>query len=577
MFKVVENIRTRYRWALISIALLISLSASLMQYFFSEQRFDAKIINIAGKQRMLSQKIAWHSGAILSSPNKLPEHVHSLKASINLFESAHKSLLSKNEGGNYIYLTPELINLYESEPNSLDSQIKLFIKEANNLLYQQGEVNTQIFSVEYVEELLKRLDLAVSLFEKQAVEKVNWVSNFELLFWLIAMILLLVELRFVFIPMEQKIHHTLKKYHKQKEFSKQVSKNKEHFIARASHEFRTPLQGLVVSIEELNISKNQQNIKNQAMYCALRLVAMLDELQDLQALSLGQWALKSKKDNLLKSLEKVLIAYEYGYTQKGIKLVTALDSTLNCTVKIDHQRLQQVLTELLGNALKFTEQGGVNVTAKLRNDQLIITVEDTGIGFSNPVRTSGFDSLNQNNHFQGLRTGLARVQYIVKAFNGDIQFESNKPKGALVTLQIPIVTKQLEVSKNALLPSTLHCLVVEDNPLNMLVLTRVLASLGFSYECAENGKVACEMVTKKQYGVIFMDLNMPVMDGFEASKAIHIFDGAIPIVVVTANTSENDITYANECGAQDHIFKPIDQQAIIDVLTRVFNREVADS
>ena len=191
----------------------------------------------------------------------------------------------------------------------------------------------------------------------------------------------------------------------------------------------------------------------------------------------------------------------------------------------------------------------------------------------NPVDEITFDSPNQGNHSQGLRTGLARAQYIVKAFHGNITFENDELHGALVTLKIPISIESREVPKAVLLPSTLHCLVVEDNPLNVLVLTRVLTSLGYSYECAQNGKIACEMETKKHYDVVFMDLNMPVMDGFEASKIIRGTNQKIPIVVVTANTAENDITYANECGINDHIFKPINKQAVIDVLTRVYNRE----
>ena len=125
------------------------------------------------------------------------------------------------------------------------------------------------------------VDTAVSLFEQQAVKKVDWISSIELLCWFFTLALLFLELRFVFMPMEKRVLETLQKYQQQKEFAEQVSNNKEHFIARASHEFRTPLQGLITSIDELRIPSSQQDIQRQARYCSARLLAMLDELQDL--------------------------------------------------------------------------------------------------------------------------------------------------------------------------------------------------------------------------------------------------------------------------------------------------------
>ncbi|MGY8837314.1 MAG: response regulator [Enterobacterales bacterium] len=569
MFKVVANIRTRYRWALIAIALLISTSASLMQYYFSVQKYDAKIINMAGKQRMLSQKIAWHSNELLLSATNISEHTKALKASVVSFKKTHNYLLSKNANGEYQYLTPKLIKLYTLAPHKLDTQVATYIQQAENLLYQQGQVDKRIFSVTEVEELLKQLDHAVNLFEEQAVQKLNWVSNLELLFWLMAMFLLLVELRFVFMPMEKEIGNALSKYQKQKEFAQQVSQNKEHFIARASHEFRTPLQGLITSIEELKVSDTHQSVKTQANYCALRLIAILDELQDLQALSTGKWVPQFKNENLLESCNKVLMAYEHACLQKGLKLVSCLDESLNGVCKLDHQRLQHTLTELISNAIKFTTEGEITVSAKLFNDELCVTVSDTGCGFSKEITDLEFDSFKQTNHFQGLRTGLTRVQYVVKALHGEITFKNNEAHGALVSLHLPIIaSKALPNSRK--INDKLKCLVVEDNPLNTILLTRILSLLGLSYNCAENGKVACDMVSENQYDIVFMDLNMPVMDGFEAIKKIRSdLNKVMPIIVITANTSQNDIERVYEYGANLHIHKPISQQAIKDALNSI--------
>ena len=423
MFKIIANVRQRYRWALIAIALLISGSALLLQYGFSVQKYDAKIINMAGKQRMLSQKIAWHSNALLSSRIDVATHTNSLEHSLAQFKTAHEVLLTK-QGSSYRYLTPELVKLYFAEPANLDSEVNEFIAQASWLLYQKGEVDTQVLNVAHVENLLAKLDRAVTLFEQHAVKKVNRVSNLELLCWLVAMVLLLVELKFVFMPMEKEVERTLTALQKQKDFVAQMSQNKEHFIARASHEFRTPLQGLITSIDELTIDSEQQNIKTQASYCALRLLSMLDELQDLQALSTGKWAPTLKNENLLESINKVVLAYEYAAQQKGLTLITHFDESLNCFCKLDHQRLQHVLTELISNAIKFTDKGEVEVAANMQNSQLQLTVNDSGCGFSSEITELEFDSFKQTNHFQGLRTGLTRAQYVVKALHGSLSFKN---------------------------------------------------------------------------------------------------------------------------------------------------------
>ena len=184
MFDIIKSVRKRYRWALLTIALLISGSALLLQYSFSVQKYDAKVINIAGKQRMLSQKIAWHSNAILNISNYSPLHTESLEKSLNTFKKSHQTLLTKNSDGEYIYLDSALVDLYFGATTGLDKTVLEYVEQTERLLYQKGEVNQSLFSIEHVEMLLAKLDKAVSLFESQAVKKINRVINIEILCWL---------------------------------------------------------------------------------------------------------------------------------------------------------------------------------------------------------------------------------------------------------------------------------------------------------------------------------------------------------------------------------------------------------
>lgn len=144
-----------------------------MQYFFSVQKYDVKIINIAGKQRMLSQKIAWHSNALINQTDNHAQHLQSLKHSLELFEQAHEYLLTKDEQGNAVYLNTPLFDLYYASPSNLDAEVLAFITQAKNLVSQKEPINLASYSVGEVEALLKKLDTAVSLFEQQAVKKVD--------------------------------------------------------------------------------------------------------------------------------------------------------------------------------------------------------------------------------------------------------------------------------------------------------------------------------------------------------------------------------------------------------------------
>lgn len=571
MLQVIANMRSRYRLALLAIAILSSATALLIQSFLAIQKDDGHVINIAGKQRMLSQKIAWHANALIRQDSA--EHRKSLQQAVQIFKQGHQFLTKQDESGDFLYLNGLLINYYFSAPDNLASQSEHFFDTAMQLLNSTNynSVDYAVFNIEQVELFLSKLDHAVSLFEQQSNAKVTLVSNIELGFWLATLCLLLLELKFIFQPMEKHITSTLNKYQQQKQQAELISQNKERFIARASHECRTPLQGLINAVDELDLTASQQVLKQQAYYCSSRLLNIIDELHEAQQLSSGQWRLTPSTDNLLNTLESVIQSYQFAYQQKNILLIKNLSEELNCQVELDHRRLQQVLAELLNNALKFTAAGQVTVSASLPNkQQLLLTVSDTGTGFGLNYPYLSAEPITQNNHFQGMQMGLARVQHILLAQSGSIEFKDLKPNGAAVSLVLPVrVTTQQQSS----LANDLHCLVVEDNPLNAMILTGILKDIGYTTELAQNGLLATDKVTSNSYDVIFMDLNMPVMDGFRAIEIIRQeLNSTTPIIVVTANTSQADLERAYQLGSDGHVYKPINNETIKKALTDVLNK-----
>jgi len=577
MLQLVTDIRKRYRWGLLAIAILISVSAILIQSLLYIQKGDAKVINIAGKQRMLSQKIALYGNALIyhESDHFQQQHRRLLQQAVEQFIAGHQFLIQQDEQGHYIHLNEALEAHYFSPPTALDEHVKRYVSKAQQLLNNTDDfayVDRSTFVSNQLEALLTKLDQAVKLLEQKSVQKVTFLAVLELLFWLLAMTLLAIELFFIFKPMEKLVTKNIAKYKEQKEFAERVNKNKERFIARTSHEFRTPLQGLTASIEALDINDSQQLTKQQALYCVNRLVAMLDELMDLQQLTSGEWQLSFTSSNLLSTLKQAISPYEYACNDKGITLSVNLADSLDKEVSTDHARLTQIVAEIINNAVKFTpSQGRIAVTAACQGEQhFVMEIQDNGKGFEKPPTDLLSYENDSEQHFQGLKTGLLRVMHIVKALKGEIQFLNAEPQGVKVLINLELESTPKSVMP-APLPKALHCLIVEDNPLNATILGRMVSHLNYSFDVAENGLIATDKASEKHYDLIFMDLNMPVMDGFKAIDIIRNEQGQqVPILVVTANTSNDDLQRVYELGANLHVYKPISLDSVQKALSILF-------
>ena len=577
MLQLVTDIRKRYRWGLLAIAILISVSAILIQSLLYIQKGDAKVINIAGKQRMLSQKIALYGNALIyhESDHFQQQHRRLLQQAVEQFIAGHQFLIQQDEQGHYIHLNEALEAHYFSPPTALDEHVKRYVSKAQQLLNNTDDfayVDRSTFVSNQLEALLTKLDQAVKLLEQKSVQKVTFLAVLELLFWLLAMTLLAIELFFIFKPMEKLVTKNIAKYKEQKEFAERVNKNKERFIARTSHEFRTPLQGLTASIEALDINDSQQLTKQQALYCVNRLVAMLDELMDLQQLTSGNWQLSFTSSNLLSTLKRAISPFEYACNDKGITLSLNLADSLNKEVSTDHARLTQIVAEIINNAVKFTpSQGRIAVTAACQGEQhFVMEIQDNGKGFEKPPTDLLSYENDSEQHFQGLKTGLLRVMHIVKALKGEIQFLNAEPQGVKVLINLELESTPKSVMP-APPPKALHCLIVEDNPLNATILGRMVSHLNYSFDVAENGLIATDKASEKHYDLIFMDLNMPVMDGFKAIDIIRNEQGQqVPILVVTANTSNDDLQRVYELGANLHVYKPITLDSVQKALSILF-------
>ncbi|ATC95590.1 response regulator [Pseudoalteromonas tunicata] len=567
MFNIIYAIRMRYRWALIAIAILVSCSGVLIQYLLSIQKTDSKIINIAGKQRMLSQKIALEANILINSLNNpanlidIASQQQRLRDSLTTFVENHHFLTAKNNAGHYHYLNPQLISIYFKPPVLLDEKVALFSQEVETILARSNTslAQTDMLDLVQLSLLLQQLNQAVALFERAAVDKVNLISRIEVVFWSITLLLLLIELKFIFQPMEKLVIESIEKVELQKSQLKQSYQLKERFIARASHEFRTPLQVVMAAIDESLAKDSNNSALQQAKKSTLKIISLVDDLTKLQTLQRGQWQLDPKVSNLKATLTTAIAPFKAQCEELHLAWHESIASELDVSVYCDHHALAQIAIELLTNAVKFTSTGAITFTAKwqVSNDSVLsVLISDTGDGF-----VDGFpylieaDQKNYNTHFQGMQTGLERVQYMLAAMSATITLVANSLHGAQLQLAVPMT-----LVTRAVLPIVItSCLIVEDNPLNALVLSQSLQKLAIESQIVANGQAALDVLNHTSFDVIFMDLNMPILDGFETTTEIrNTLKLSTPIIVVTANTAQSEIHRAYQCGANYHIHKPFD-------------------
>ncbi len=362
---------------------------------------------------------------------------------------------------------------------------------------------------------------------------------------------------------------------KSRDAAEEANRLKSSFLANMSHEIRTPLSSILGYTELLRKDDIEPEDAKQFLNIIQRsgatLTKIIDDILDISKVEAGRLEIKTSSFNLMQLLEDTASLLRVQLIAKSVSLIVS--PIENPNIESDQLRLRQILVNLIGNAIKFTESGHITVATTFSGSQLKISVEDTGIGIPTELQRDLFQPFNQADNsytrqFSGTGLGLALSKRLAQAMGGDVVLErSIAGSGSVFSLTLPFKPAEvISPAKNIVAPTQrtseqrldgVSLLLVDDSKDNRLLVNRVLTRIGAKITEATNGREAVDLALKEKFDLILMDIQMPIMDGIQATVELRSKGYNKPIIALTAHALGEERDRCLGAGANAHVVKPV--------------------